>query len=366
MGKFSVPDEKHNDAALLIVDDSELIEEEELRGFSRTVAEIEWLLAALVVLYLKLPESYVENGNTLFVASAVFVAFVLVFHYIWFKKFNAKWKLAIETWVMIAFITFVLWHTGKIESPLASLYFIVIVTAATTLGKKITLLEVGLISACFLLLTFYTISLVTFSFAQAVAPLVQLFLMWFVAYLVAMLSQETGQAKNRIRHLSHTDSLTGLWNMRMFSSLAQKEGSRASRYGHPFSIIMFDADNLKSVNDNYGHEAGSAMISLVAGIIRQQLRECDVAARFGGDEFVAMLPETASAKAYIAAERVRSVVGDTPLKTTAGKVKITISVGIADFPKHGQVINEVLNKADKALYMSKRNGKNRSTIYAET
>ena len=355
-----------NQGALLAIDDSAIIEEDELRGFSRTLAQIEWLLTVLVLLYLKLPGAFVRNENTIYLALVFFVIFILTCHYLWLGRYNAKWKLAIETWTMIAFITLVLWNTGKIESPLVSLYFIVIITSATALGQKITLLEVGLISACFLLLMFYPAAATKPSMAQLTGPLNQLFLMWFVAYLVSMLSQETGLARKKINHLSQIDSLTGLWNMRMFSSLMRKEACRSFRYDRPFAIIMLDADNLKPVNDNHGHEAGSAMIKLVAESLQTTFRESDIIARFGGDEFVVLLPETTSVGAVIAAERVRRAIESTPLSTEAGEVRITVSAGVADFPSHGRKVDEIINKADKALYESKKNGKNQSTIYGQT
>ncbi len=360
-----MPTEMHHNLPVTGVDHKEEIEQDELRGFSRTLAGIEWLLAILVMLYLKLPGTLVDNELAILSALVVFVLFIIVFHYMFFKHTDIKWKLAVETWAMIAFITFVLWQTGKIESPLVSLYFLVIITAATTLGKKITLLEVGLISACCLLLSFSPSVLETFSVSRITGPLIQLFPFWLVAYLITMLSRESRLAKVKIQHLSQTDYLTGLWNMRMFSSLLQKECERSARYKHPFAILMLDADNLKPVNDTHGHEAGSNMIKLLAKTIQEQLRSSDTIARFGGDEFVALLAETDCSKAAIAAERIRHAVENTPLIISGETAGVTVSIGIAGFPDHGIAGEEIMNKADKALYQCKRSGKNRAAIVSE-
>jgi len=346
------------------VADQDDIEQEELRGFSRTIAEIEWLLTILVLLYLKLPGAFVSDEFPVLTSLSFYVIVIITFHYIVPQYRNTRWKLAIETWCMISFITFVLWHTGKMESPLVSLYFLVIITAAITLGKSITLLEVGLISACCLLLSFSPSTRAHVTLSHITGPLLNLFPFWFAAFLVTMLSRETGLARKKIQHLSQTDHLTGLWNMRTFSRLLEAEHIRSSRYKHPFSLLMVDADNLKPVNDTYGHEAGSNMIKHLAKMLKAHLRESDSIARFGGDEFVVLLPETDADIALLVAERMRTSIEKNHFKNSEKSIPVTVSIGIAVFPHHGDEPDTVMKKADESLYRSKRNGKNRSTLYS--
>ena len=128
------------------------IEDEELRGISRTVAEIEWLLLILTLLY-QVVEAPPEFGNSAIAASLFFYsAFILAFHYINLSRSESRWKVATETWVMIVFITWVVWFTGRLQSPLLNLYLLPIITSALSLGKLATLLEMGLIAACYILL----------------------------------------------------------------------------------------------------------------------------------------------------------------------------------------------------------------------
>jgi diguanylate cyclase (GGDEF)-like protein len=313
---------------------------------------------------MEMPGSLIDNKLTIIFILIPFAIFILIFHYVGLHKLHSKWKLTIETLVMVAFITSILWFTGKLASPLFSLYFLVIITTAVTLGKNITLLEVGVISACCFLLVFSPSQISTLSLTQTLRPLIQLFPLWLVAYLAAMLSKESASAKKKIEVLSQTDYLTGLWNMRMFSVLVKGECKRALRYCRPFSIMMVDADNLKKVNDTFGHEAGSGMIKHLGSNILEILRSSDIVARYGGDEFVAMLPETSGTEALNAGERLRGIIQNNPLELSGKKLPITVSIGIACYPDNGSDIQEITNRADKAMYESKTAGKNKTTLYS--
>jgi diguanylate cyclase (GGDEF)-like protein len=125
---------------------------------------------------------------------------------------------------------------------------------------------------------------------------------------------------------------------------------------------MIDSDNLKAVNDTYGHEAGNRLLKLTVTCVQQSLRDTDVFARYGGDEFVALLPQTKSDGAYEVAERIRKSIAATPLDTQGKQVITTVSVGVAAFPEHSEELAVVMNRADQALYNSKRHGRNRTTV----
>lgn len=341
------------------------IEREQIKEFSRTLTEIEWLLIALVILYMEMSGSLLKDKTAIILILFSFAAFIFFFHYCGLHRIYNRWKLVIESWAMIAFITLVLWHTGKIESPLLSLYFLVIITAATTLGKNITLLEVGLISVCCLFLSFSFPTMATLSLSQISRSLIQLFPFWLVAYLAARLSKDSETAKKKMKLLSQTDDLTGLFNMRTFSFLAENECKRSLRYRHPYSILMLDADNLKPINDTYGHQAGGNMIKVMGETLQENLRSTDIIARYGGDEFVVLLPETESTQAFKASERIRVAIENTPLAISGEDVFITVSIGFASYPEHGMGIQEIIGKADKALYKSKEEGRNRSTVFSD-
>jgi diguanylate cyclase (GGDEF)-like protein len=152
--------------------------------------------------------------------------------------------------------------------------------------------------------------------------------------------------------------------MRAFTAVAERAFHQAERYARPFSVLMIDSDSLKSVNDHYGHETGNRLLRLTVECIRGQLRQTDLIARYGGDEFVVMLPETPISGAVGVADRIRRNMETSPLPTRDGVVTATISIGIAGYPNHGADFESVLDKADQAMYASKTGGKNRTTMFS--
>ena len=283
-------------------------EAEELRGFSRTVAEIEWLLVILVMLYQVVQGKNDESTAPIYFGLILYSAFVIGFRYFNVYRTESRWKLAIETWVMIVFITWILYHTGRLESPLANLYLLTIVTSALTLGKLITLLEMALIAACYIFLGYSSTDDSLFWITNAGDFMSQLAPMLLVAYITTMLSADIRTALSRIKIISETDELTGIYNVRAFTSLAGRAHKQSIRYGHVYSIVMIDSDNLKAVNDTYGHEAGNRLLRLTVTCVQQGLRETDVFARYGGDEFVVLLPQTKPDGAFEVAERIRKTI----------------------------------------------------------
>jgi diguanylate cyclase (GGDEF)-like protein len=339
---------------------------EELRGLDKRVAEIEWLLVSLVILYIEISGYSIQDTPGVLIALGCFTLFIIVSHYIALDVIISRSKLTIDTWAMIAFISYILWNTGKINSPLLSLYLLVIITAGSTLGEVVAFLEVGLISAICFLLSFTPSMIPKITLLQLSGPFIQLFPFWLTAYVTIKLSKENAGAKQKIEQLSQTDHLTGLYNMRIFMILMEQEIVRAHRFNHIFSIMIIDADNLKLINDRYGHLAGDRLIKQFSEAIKGNLRVTDIVARYGGDEFIALLPETNPESALIAGERVRTMLENTPFLIDGEQLKITGSIGYASYPDHGIEMNELIHRADKALLMSKVKGKNRSTVFSET
>jgi diguanylate cyclase (GGDEF)-like protein len=170
----------------------------------------------------------------------------------------------------------------------------------------------------------------------------------------------------KMEKLATTDGLTGLNNHRTFQEIMARELERARRYGRPLSLLLTDIDHFKSFNDTYGHPVGDLVLREIAGCIRNAVRINDFPARYGGEEFAVILPETPEQGAYIIAERIRQMVEAKVIDSGPNKLRVTISIGFVTFPTYGQTQQEIIDFSDKALYTSKKTGRNRVTMYDPT
>lgn len=163
----------------------------------------------------------------------------------------------------------------------------------------------------------------------------------------------------RAEALSVTDDLTGLYNSRYLNQVLRRETMRASRNGRPLSLLFIDLDGFKLVNDNHGHLSGSQALVEAAAVIRRGARETDVVARFGGDEFALVLPDTGWEGAYAVGERIRDRIAQHRFLAEKGlRVHLTVSVGVATLPDVAASAEELLQAADTAMYAVKGRGKN--------
>jgi len=182
---------------------------------------------------------------------------------------------------------------------------------------------------------------------------------------VALERTDFYQKSEDLRKISITDSLTDLFNRRFFQDRLTEEIERAKRHTQSLSLIMLDIDNFKKYNDTYGHQAGDEALRMIAGIIRNSVRNIDMVARYGGEEFAVILPVTEASAAKEIAERIRSGVasGYYPDETHRSAVKLTASLGIACFPQDADSLFDLVGNADKALYLAKVSGKNRVSLF---
>lgn len=168
-------------------------------------------------------------------------------------------------------------------------------------------------------------------------------------------------SRERIVNLAETDDLTGIWNKRYFRRQLPQEVERARVYALPLSLMIFDVDDFKQINDSFGHTLGDVVLSELCGAVRETLRPPDVFARFGGDEFALILPHTDLAGARAVADRIMKKVNLLTIPADdEGAIKCSISIGIADW-EPGLSAQELVRRADEKLYLSKRGGKNRYT-----
>jgi len=165
-----------------------------------------------------------------------------------------------------------------------------------------------------------------------------------------------------IYRLTITDGLTAIANRRAFEETINAEVRRALRYARPLSLVMFDLDHFKKVNDTHGHMAGDHVLKTVASIVRGLVREEDTFARYGGEEFALLLPETPKAVAARLAEKIRAAVANTQFMFEDRVIPVTISIGVADVVPELRTHHQLVKAADARLYEAKRDGRNRVAV----
>lgn len=291
--------------------------------------------------------------------SFVLASVLVVLHTIAPPPGQTTWPMLARCLAMTAYITWVIVYAGAHRWPLASLYGVVVVASAVALGSRATLLVLALIAAALAWLA-PAHGLAADAWAALASVLAPLAL---IAYVSARFAADIRSAIERIRFISETDELTRLYNLRAFMHVAQPIHRQAKRYSRPYAIVMVDSDNLKVVNDAHGHQTGNELLKRTAACIRRALRETDVAARYGGDEFIVLLPETTAQGARELSDRIRHSLAEKSMEVHGLRVDTSVSIGIAAFPEHGVDLRIIMNRADQAMYQSKKAGRDRVTVF---
>jgi diguanylate cyclase (GGDEF)-like protein/PAS domain S-box-containing protein len=176
---------------------------------------------------------------------------------------------------------------------------------------------------------------------------------------------ERKRAEKVLLELSTTDQLTGIYNRRQLFTLSKQVVEQARRYRQPLSVLLIDFDNYKEINDSVGHQAGDRLLREFSKTIKQHIRAADIFGRYGGDEFIIILPHTDLAGAEVAAENLRRLVTDLEIRMDNNTFKATISIGISELSKKINSFDKLIEAADKALYTAKQAGRNQVVAYIQ-
>lgn len=272
----------------------------------------------------------------------------------------------------LVLLSLLVFSTGGFSSPLLVLFFFYVVVSTFLIDHEKAFRNTLTAMVLVVVLSFTNEGFIVSP--QKMASLIGFMVIMFFAYLVSRyLSRNLEDNEERLRtlldkfhELSVTDGLTSLYNQTHFFLLLNLQLEHAKRYETPLSVIIFDVDNFKNYNDNNGHIQGSDTLRRVAGLMRTVFRSGDILAKYGGDEFVIILPQSDKVGAFLGAERLREIVEaeDFPGKELQPGGALTISLGLAGYPEHGDTTEQILDKADKALYVAKKHGRNRTVIYS--
>jgi len=323
-------------------------ERPELEGLVRHAAFADWLVLAVALLYLVLAA---RPALTLPMGAALmgFAGFAAALRLPALGRLPPSVRLELEAWATALMVTFVTWRTGGTDSPLQSLYLLPIVLAALVLpGLRIALLLTA-IGGAYVLVAVGSARVDVATPAFGVRALGALGPFVLVAWLTAQLGSAALSARRREVALGDADALTGLASRRAFVAALHYQLERGASGAEPCAVLLVDLDGQRRLNEQLGQEAGNAALSLVADVLRRALRDSDLAARWGGDEFAALLPGADLDAANAAAQRIRNAVHAATLAAANRVVRCSVSVGAAASPRDGRDVRALVAAAEKRV-----------------
>jgi diguanylate cyclase (GGDEF)-like protein len=275
-------------------------------------------------------------------------------------------KFVLEGCVAITLVTLIVIMTGQEFSPFFFAYPLIVAGAALVVTPAVTGVLAALASIDYVVaISFDRPPGVSFVDPHLLANVgVNIVAMMLLAFIASYIAREQRRSRQAAIRLSTVDSLTGLFNRGFFFAAVEREIQRSSRTGRRFGLLMMDLDGLKAINDRFGHFHGDQVLRAVSAVIRTGVRRIDTAARYGGDEFVVLLPETEPTGSYVLAEKIRQGVEELAIAGAGSSIRTSMSIGAVSYPDDGLTADDLLISADRAMYVSKRQGKNRVVGYS--
>lgn len=355
------PDPRAAEAAVvsgLIIDSAD---PDERPAYDRVVRIVSWVFLMATATIVAVTGLWPTTQAAILVLLALAGLFVIVVHDLLPSDTLGPGRFVVEGSVALTAATFLVALTGGVQSPFFFTFPLIVAGAALVVSSAVT---VGLTVVA--ALGFLT-GVLAGSPAGSMGPMaeavigVDLTALILLAYVAMVIAREQRRARDAAIRLSTIDPLTGLFNRTFFFAAIEREITRSARSGRGFCLLMMDLDELKLVNDRFGHFYGDRVLRGLGEVIISGVRRLDTAARYGGDEFVVLLPETDPTGAFVLAEKIRLGVRSMPLGLPTGSPQPSLSVGVVSFPDDGRTVDELMISADGAMYASKRAGKDRVT-----
>ena len=338
--------------------------------YDRVVRIVSWVFLLATTTIVAVTGLWSSNQPAILVLLALTGMFVLVVHDLLPADALGAAKFAVEGSVAITVATLLVALTGGVQSPFFFTYPLIVAGAALVVSPAITVGLAGTAALGYLLAVVLGSQPGTLATPATTATVgINLTAMILLAYVAMVIAREQRRTRDAAIRLSTIDPLTALFNRGFFFAALEREIARSARSGRGFCLLMMDLDELKAVNDRLGHFHGDRVLHAVGDIVAAGVRRIDTAARYGGDEFVVLLPETDPTGAYVVAEKIRLGVQELELGFADAEVRPSLSIGVVSYPGDGTTADELMISADGAMYRSKRAGKNRVTgvdVPAET
>jgi diguanylate cyclase (GGDEF)-like protein len=337
-------------------------ENETIRTYDRVVRISSWVFLLAVTTIVGVTGLWPQSQTAIFLLLALGGVFVLVIHDLLPATALGPAKFVLEGSVAITVATVLVALTGGAISPFFFVYPLIVGGAALVVSPPITLGLAITAAIGYLLAVTLGSPPPALSNPVTVATVgINLTAMVLLAYIAMVIAREQRSTRDAAIRLSTIDPLTSLFNRGFFFAALEREIARSARSGRGFCLLMMDLDELKAINDRLGHFHGDRVLAAVGQVVSDGVRRIDTAARYGGDEFVVLLPETDPTGAFVLAEKIRIGVNDLELDLPEESVRPSLSVGVVSYPDDGQTADELMISADRAMYTSKRAGKNRVT-----
>jgi diguanylate cyclase (GGDEF)-like protein len=329
-------------------------------AYDRVVRIVSWVFILATTTIVALTRLWIDTQPAIFALLAAAGLFVLVVHDLLPVGALGTAKFVLEGSVAITFATLLIVLTGRDQSPFFFTFPLIVGGAALVVSPRVTF---GLAAAACIA---YIIAIAPPGSGgippQTVAVVgINVTALVLLAYVAMVIAREQRRARDAAIRLSTIDPLTGLFNRTFFFAAVEREIARSARSGRGFCLLMMDLDELKLINDRHGHFFGDRVLRGVGEVIRSGGRRIDTAARYGGDEFVVLLPETDPTGAYVLAEKIRQEVAELRVPVGASAIHPSVSIGVVSYPDDGRTSDELMITADTSMYRSKRAGKNRVT-----
>ncbi len=335
------------------------------RAYDQVVRVTSWifiLVTAIIVLTIG-GTLWPENQQAILILLAFAGMFLILVNELLPSNALGSAKFVVEGSVGLTGAAMLVALTGGVASPFFFTFPLIVAGAALIVSQAVTIGLLAIATTGYLL----AVALGTTTTASPELPqilavvVVNLTALFLLAYVATVIAREQRRARDAAIRMSAVDPLTGLFNRSFFFAAIEREIARCARSGRGFCLLMMDLDELKAVNDRLGHFYGDRVLRGVGDVVSAGVRRIDTAARYGGDEFVVLLPETDPTGAFVLAEKIRIGVEEMVVGLPPTGPQPSLSVGVVAFPDDGATADELMISADEAMYASKRAGKNRVT-----
>ena len=331
--------------------------------YDRVLRVTWWLTIAAVLVGIGLSGAFLENQQLIYALGGAAVATVLVFH----ELMPAEWLRPVRFWleggIALLLVSLLLMLTGYGMSPFFFVYLLVAVAVALARGGRAAFLAVVGAALAYVGVLLLDPQRASFTAGDLLQFGVNFGSIWLLAYLAGFFAAHERRARSAILTLSLSDPLTGLYNRAQIFGTLDQEIRRTRRSERGFCLLMIDLDGLKTVNDSLGHHRGDEVLRQLGAVIRRSIRTVDTAYRYGGDEFVVLLPETEIVGAFVVAEKIRTGAEELGMLIGSEGVETSVSIGLVSHPEDGMGVEELMVAADRAMYQAKSLGKNQISGY---